>query len=90
MIDKESITNMHSIAEDFNTFFTEIGPNLANKINPPRKHFYEYLKKYQTCKPENVISGNELKDAFFSLKVNKSPGYEDISFNVVKKCFGGL
>ena len=90
MIDKESITNMHSIAEDFNTFFTEIGPNLANKINPPRKHFHEYLKEYQTCQPENVISVNELKDAFFSLKINKSPGYGEISFNVVKKCFGVL
>ena len=31
---------------------------------------------------------NELKEAFFSLKTNKSPGYDDINFNVVKKCFG--
>ena len=36
---------------------------------------------------ENVISVNELKDAFFSLKIN-SPDYDDISFNVVKKCSG--
>ena len=88
MVDKESITNIHSIAKNFNRFFTEIGPNLANKINPPGKHFHEYLKEYQTCQPENVISVNELKDAFFSLKINKSPGYDDISFNIVKKCFG--
>ena len=27
------------------------------------------------------------KDAFFSLKINKSSGYDDISFNVVKKMF---
>ena len=54
------------------------------------KSFHEYLKVYQTCQPENVISVNELKDAFFSLKINKSPGYDDISFNVVKKCFGVL
>ena len=33
---------------------------------------------------------NELKDAFKSLKSNKSPGYDDISFNVVKKFFGSL
>ena len=32
----------------------------------------------------------KLKDAFLSLKINKSPGYDDISFNVVKKCFGIL
>ena len=33
---------------------------------------------------------NELKDAFYSLKSNKSPGYGDISYNVNKKCFGSL
>ena len=33
---------------------------------------------------------NKLKDVFFSLKINKSPGYDDISVNVVKKCFSSL
>ena len=33
---------------------------------------------------------NELKDAFYSLKSDKSPSYDDISYNVVKKCFGSL
>ena len=29
-----------------------------------------------------------MKDAFFPLKISKSSGYDEISFNVVKKCFG--
>ena len=33
--------------------------------------------------PDNPVSISELKDAFFSLQVNKSPGYDCISFNVV-------
>ena len=33
---------------------------------------------------------NELKDAFFSLQTNKSPGHDGISFNVIKNCFGPL
>ena len=28
---------------------------------------------------------NELKNAFYSLKSNKSPGYDHISYNVIKK-----
>ena len=36
------------------------------------------------------LSMNELKDAFFFLKINKSPGYDDIRFNVLKKCFSSL
>ena len=33
---------------------------------------------------------NELEDAFYSFKSNKSPGYDDISYNVIRKCFGSL
>ena len=36
------------------------------------------------------LSMNELKDAFYSLESNKSPGYDDISYNVIKKCFESL
>ena len=31
-----------------------------------------------------------MKDAFFSLKINKSPYHDGRSFNVIKKCFGEL
>ena len=31
-----------------------------------------------------------LKDALFSLKINNSPGYDEIGFNVVKECLGEL
>ena len=34
------------------------------------------------------LSINELKNAFFSLNINKSPGHDGVSFNVIKKCFG--
>ena len=33
VVDEKNITNIHSIAENFNKLFTEIGPNLANKID---------------------------------------------------------
>ena len=36
------------------------------------------------------LSINELKDAFFSLKINKSPGHNGVSFNVMKNCFREL
>ena len=33
---------------------------------------------------------NEVKEALFSLKINISPGYDEISFNVSKNCFSEL
>ena len=33
---------------------------------------------------------NELNDAFFLLKINKSAGVDDVSFSIIEKCFGVL
>ena len=47
------------------------------------------LSKWENLGKE-ILSVNELKEAFFLLKTNESPGYDDINFNVVKKCFGEI
>ena len=56
----------------FNKYFTEIGPKLAKMKNKT---------------PENFEMNCFKRQAFFSPKKNKSPVYDDISFNVVKNCF---
>ena len=38
-------------------------------------------------KPSSI---NEFKDAFFLLKINKSPGVDGVTFHIIKKCFGVL
>ena len=37
-----------------------------------------------------TISINKMKDAFFSLKMNKSSGHNGVSFNVIETCFSEL
>ena len=49
-----------------------------------------YITKVNTSIESQPLSINELKDVFFSLKINKSPGHDGVSFNVIKKCFGEL
>ena len=90
MINKTTFTNLTSIVANFNIYFTEIGPNLAKQVNQPIKAFNEYSDTYDTIRPVHVVSINELKDPFFSLNLNKSPGYDDISLNVIRECFGNL
>ena len=81
---------MKTIAEKCNIFFTEIGPNLAKDIDPSSVIFDNYLKVFNANEPNHNLTVNELKDAFFSLKLNKSPGYDRISFNGIKTWFGSL
>ena len=89
-MDRKSIIETKFIAQNFNKYFTQIDPNLAKGIDTSTKSFNEYIRKNGTTQPEKLISVNEFKDAFFSLKINKRAGYDDISFNVVKNCFGVL
>ena len=74
LLDMISITEIESIAESLNTYFTQIGPKLANDIGTSTKSFNEYIKKHDTTQPERVISVNELKDAFFPLNINRRAG----------------
>ena len=85
------ITSTDSITENFNKYFNEIGPNLTNKISTPWAKFDTYLNSMGNIfQSENALNINELKDAFYSLKTNRSPGCDDISSNIIKQCFGTL
>ena len=89
-MDKKSITETESIAEHFDKYFVQIGPNLAKDIGASTKRFNEYITKHGTTQLEKIISANVFKDVFVSLNINESAGYDDINFNVVKKCLGVL
>ena len=89
-VDKIYITLETEIAKKFNAFFTEIGPSLARKIPTPSKPFESILEKTSTTLPERCLTINELRGAFFSLKMNKSTGADEISSNVINNCFGQL
>ena len=84
MINKENITHEGLFAKHFNTYFAQVETNLEKTIET------YFLEKSDSIQPESPLSVNELKDAFFSLKINKSSGYDDISLNAFRNCFGPL
>ena len=90
VINNKDITNVDLIAENFNKYFSDIGPKLAKNIEVSSIDFRSYIKEHESVQSECDLTVNELKEAFFSLKINKSSGYDGISFNVVKNCFGPL
>ena len=75
------------IAKNFNIFFTQIGPSLASNIPNTCKHFQLYLNKNDKILQKYELSEEEFKKAFFSLKSNKSNGFDDINANVVKQIY---
>ena len=83
-------TGEDEIANEFNKCFADISPSLAKSIPDPAMPFESFLKRVNTTLPSQSLSINELKDAFFFLKTNKSSGADEINFNVIKHCFGEL
>ena len=49
-----------------------------------------YVTKVNASMESQPLSINELKDAFFAFKINKSASHDEVSFNVMKNFFGEL
>ena len=63
---------------------------MAAKIPPSNMNFDSYLPHVCTIFAEKSVTEEELKKAFFSLKPNKTPGYDNINVNIVKKIYKEL
>ena len=86
VIDGCEIFEQNKIAHGFNKFFTDVGPKLASSIPSSSKDFKEFLISASTSLDEYFLQDEELNEAFISLKANKSPGFDDISSTIVKRC----
>ena len=67
-INKTDIFDVKKVADEFNKFFTNIGTGVAYEIPNASKAFDSYIPKVNTSMESQLLSINELKDAFFSLK----------------------
>ena len=81
------MTSEIGIANEFNKFFTNIAPELAEKVPTASRTFETFLNKTDTKMSADLVTINELKEAFFSLKTNKSLAYDEVRSNVIKNCF---
>ena len=84
-VKNREIFNKKEIAETFNNYFANIGPNLAASIPESKTAFQNYIHYDGPCLSTIYLADLELENAFASLKTSKSLGYDDISAEVVKK-----
>ena len=82
------MTEIKDIAEEHNDFLDQSWAKFNQKSSKFSKLIH--LSNTQYNENENWFSFDELKEAFFSLNTSKSPGYDDINFNVAKKYFGEI
>ena len=85
IVDDQEMSDQGKIANHFNKFFVDIGPKLASMIPESQTKFDQYLNPFQTFMAETNLTDDEVKETLRSLKPNKSPGYDNISSNVVNE-----
>ena len=81
-VNGKPIKKNNRIAEEFNKYFTNVGPNLASKIQNKSKAFEDFLFPVQKNMEHKDLTFEEFKKAFKSVKHNKAAGHDDIYSNV--------
>ena len=81
---KDEIADQKTIAEKFNEFYINVGPNLTSKIPQNSNDYKSYLRNITTLFDEQDLTEQELKEAVAFLRPNKSPECRGISVNVIK------
>ena len=81
-VNKVDLLDQTKIVHEFNSFFTNVGKNLASKIPNASTPFEYFVNKSDFVMETKPLSINELKHAFYSLKSDKSRGYDNISYNI--------
>ena len=75
------------VADTFNRYFAEVGPNLAKNISKSNKCYKSYVQSTPSSLNSTELTYDEFETAFLSQKINKSPGYDGISSNIIQKCY---
>ena len=85
-IDDKPVSDLSTIANEFNNYFTNIGPNLATKINPPRgKSYRDYLKRPCPHKFSFTnVNSNDIKKIIDKLKNKSTSGHDCLSNKLLK------
>ena len=71
-VNKKSIKKNNLIAAEFNEYFTNVGPNLANKIQNTSKTFDDFLLPVQKNMEHKDLTFQEFEKAFKLVKHNKT------------------
>ena len=85
MINDKIETDQNIIVEEFNTFYSNIGPELSKKIPKTKNNFGYFMKEpIPNCMYLSPTTKDEISKIIRGLNINKSSDIYDIPVKVVK------
>jgi hypothetical protein len=94
-IEGKKNTNLNTIAETFNKYFSGIADNIhkhikENDVNDKATNYMTYMSDaFESPLPSIKITkttSREIENIIWSLKSSKTHGYDEISNNILKAC----
>ena len=84
----ERIKDKRQIANEFNKYFTNIGPSLANEIDSlSEKSFTDYLSNPTNTELDfKAITTDDIEKIIDNFKPKPSTGHDNISMKLLKVC----
>ena len=82
-INKKSSHFAEQIANEFNSFFTNVGPSRAKNISPVSTSFTEYLIFFNDAICDSDLTTEAFETAFKFLKRNNAAGIDPINSNII-------
>ena len=82
-IGKKLLYSAEQIANEFNSFFTNVRPSLAETILPISTSFTEYLMSFSDAISDSDLTIEVFETAFESIKRNKAAVIDNINSNIV-------
>ena len=90
-IDNTLICDKKQISEEFNKFFVNIGPSLAQKIPTCNAHYSDFLSnKVTNSLYLNPICNEEIISLVSKFHSKKSSGFDNISMQLIKKTISSI
>ena len=81
------ITDPYELSNAFNRHFTDIGPNLAAKINPPRVSFRDFVESCDSTFELQLLTIDGLRKLVNDSPVGKTNGLDGIPTCLLKLSF---
>lgn len=89
IIDNKEISDPIEIADRFCDYFTNVGPNLARKIQPSSSTHLDYvLGSFPNSLFLNPTSESEVIEVTNNFQSGKAAGYDNIPMSIIKQSIG--
>ena len=86
-VNGKTIKENSHIGKEFNKYFTNLGLNLASKIQNTSKTFEHFLFPVGKNMKYRDLTFEEFEKNFKSVKYNKAAGHDDIDTNAIIKVY---